>query len=99
MRVANCNNVVEIGVTVDDCTGAGLGNDEILAAYYNAYEVGSCNITETVEGTDQRTEPPEGEATEQPTKPPEEVASGAKRESRMVVASVVMAALLFSSLA
>jgi hypothetical protein len=100
LRVANCNNVVEIGATVDDCTMAGLGNDEILAAYYNAYEVGSCNLTETVEATAQRTGPSEADATEELTKPPEEeVASGAKRESQMVVSSVVVAALLFSSLA
>jgi hypothetical protein len=100
LRVANCNNVVEIGVTVDDCTMAGLGNDEILAAYFNAYEVGSCNSTETVEVTDKRTEPPEADATEQLTKLSKEgVTSGAKRESQMVVSSVVVAALLFSSLA
>jgi hypothetical protein len=98
---ANCNNVVDIGVIVDECTGAGLGDDEILAAYYYAYDVGSCNITEPIEVTDQPTEPPEtGEETDQRTQPAEAgVTSGAKRDSQMVVSSIVVPALLFSSLA
>jgi hypothetical protein len=50
---ANCINVVDIGVIVDECSAAGLGADDILGAYYNAYEVGSCNSTE-----DEQTEPP-----------------------------------------
>jgi hypothetical protein len=94
-RIADCNNVVEIGAIVDDCTSGGLGDDDILAAHYSAWEVGNCNLTETVETTSQRSEPRETDVEPFEAEP----TSGAKCEGRMVVSSVVVAALLFSSLA
>lgn len=42
--------LAEITVIVDECTGAGLGPDDILGAYYNAFAVGSCNVTDMANG-------------------------------------------------